>query len=283
MSEQINEVVEAGTLWPKSSKDVYRIVSATCGCYLVCVFFLVVNEFDPPSVTSIATKCFALFTLVANVSVFFFYYTASLDGKFGRTFFDRLVLRVHIAAGIFELLAAVFYLLTSSTYAALAMGLVGLFFHVPTSYLLTPRVFGTRAIMWPAYLVCTGLHAYCAARLVLNPDDLRWVISTFLVLNIYVWVRIYYFLLRWMRLFGGSLYSASILIAGVTVFPFVFGSFAPILILLACLVFVGIYRLLSSPEEFEQLVKERPRDTFSPGLSEDPSAKTGSVVPAKVQ
>lgn len=249
----------AANFKPINSTKAIRLFVATLGCYSVCAIFLVINEFETPAIT-VTTKAFAFLCLVANVAVLFFYYSSPLDQKFQKTRFYRVLLSVHVSSGILELAAAILYLCTSSSDAASAMALTALCLHVPTSFLLTPRVFGTRAIMWPAYLICTGLHAYCAFRLLLSPDEFRWVLSTFLVLHIYVWVRVYYFLLRSLNLFSASLYSASILIAGVTVFPFVFGATSPLAILAACLAFIGVYRAFSTKSEFEQLVKERPRD-----------------------
>jgi len=112
--------------------------------------------------------------------------------------------------------------------------------------------------MWPGYLICIGLHGFCAGMLLTQPSSLYWVAATFLVLNVYVWVRVYYYTLSLIGLFPESQYSAAIILAEATVLPVVFGPITPFLLLIACLTYFIGYRLLFGAEDFKSFVRERP-------------------------
>jgi hypothetical protein len=103
----------------------------------------------------------------------------------------RITLRVHIAGGVLELAAGMIALATGHVLAGVVMALAALVLQTPTALAQTSVVFGSRAIMRPAYLACTGIHAFCAAMLLAHPTSTYWTVATLLVLNVYVWTRIY--------------------------------------------------------------------------------------------
>lgn len=201
---------------------------------------------------------------IANVIIIIYHYLVPAHPKFLMVPWRHWVLRVHIISGSVELVAGViacFYYPAPT--AAVIMALTALLFHVPTAALQTTIVFGSRAIMWPAYSLCILFHAFCAIKLLLTPDSLWWATSTFLVFNVYVWVRLYFYLIDKLHLFADSKYTISILAAGGTIIPAILGPMGFVFFTCFIAIFVIAYRaiFLKTPGEYIDFVRERARDS----------------------
>lgn len=183
---------------------------------------------------------------IMNVIVIAYHYTVPPHPKFLMVPWRRWILRVHITSGTVELIAGLCALLmTEPELAARVMAAAALLFHIPSAYAQTPIVFGARAIMRPSYIMCIGLHGFCALKLWMHPSSEFWAASTFLVFNVYVWCRIYYFLFDKLGLFQGARYSVTILIAGLTTTPAILGAPSMLVLVQGCAVYMLLYWLFS--------------------------------------
>ncbi len=203
-----------------------------------------------------------ILSAIANVAVIAYHYIVPPHPKFLMIPWRRAVLRTHITSGTVELVAGLWACFGHSPRAATVMALAALLFHVPTALVQTSIVFGSKAIMVPGYLFCIGAHAFCAAMLLAHPTSSWWAVNTFLVFNVYVWCRIYFYVFDWARLFSSMKYTIAILAAGATIAPAVFGPMGILLLAGFVGAYILLYRLLfvSSPAEYLEFVRERARD-----------------------
>lgn len=199
----------------------------------------------------------------ANILIIFYHYTAPAHPKFTMIPWRKFVLRTHIISGTTELIAGIVALFfTDHPAAGIIMAIAALCFHIPSASLQTPIVFGAKAIMTPSYILCIALHAFCAANLLIHPTSTLWAVNTFLIFNIYVWCRIYFWAFDALKLFSTMKYTISILAAGVTVVPAVLGP----LTFVAIAVFIGVYTIIyrafyiRSNAEYTDFVREKARD-----------------------
>jgi hypothetical protein len=224
---------------------------------------------------------------VLNAVTIFYHFIIPPHPKFLIVGWRRAILNVHIVGGLAEFVAGMAFLLAGgSATAGRVMALSALAQHTPTAFAQVALVFGSRAVMRPSYLAATFIHAFCAFMLLLHPASTHWVVSTFLVFNIYVWCRIYYYLFERYDLFPDSKYSVSILAAGVTALPGVLGPTAPLAIAAPIAVYMALYSALfiRSRAEFLEFVRERSRDNaFDPGALNlwDESAEEADAAAAR--
>lgn len=201
---------------------------------------------------------------VMNLIVISYHYTVPAHPKFLMVPWRRWLLRVHITSGTVELVAGLSALLLDEPeVAARVMAAAALLFHVPSAYAQTPIVFGARAIMRPSYIMCIGLHAFCALKLWMHPSSEFWAAATFLVFNVYVWCRIYYFLFDKLGLFQGARYSVTIIMAGLTTTPVVLGPPAMLVLLQGAAIYMLLYWLISLRRSgrWPEFVREAARDS----------------------
>jgi len=184
----------------------------------------------------------------------------------------KFSIRVHVFSGIIEFTAAVIAwstMLVSGTESqvfalfATVMACAAIFGHIPSSAYQTLIVFGTRAVMLPAYILCIALHLFCAANLLFEPRSEFWLYNTFLAFNIYTWVRVFYFAFCKLKLLEGSRYTVAVLCAGAMMGPAVLGPAAILFLFAFICVFDVIYWLLfRKTHEFSLFLKERQRNTY---------------------
>jgi Ca2+-binding EF-hand superfamily protein len=209
---------------------------------------------------------------LANVAVLAYHHLVPAHPKFLILGFRRAVLRVHVWSGTLEFTAGIVALATfPNPSAALIMALAALIGHVPSALIQTAIVFGSRAIMRPAYVACIALHGFSAVMLLRFPESQFWLVSTFLVFNIYVWCRVYYFLFDKFGFFTDSKYTVAIVLAGLTTAPAVIGPAALLALAGCCGLHLGLHALLLPfrPGELADFIRERPRDsTHSRSLAE---------------
>lgn len=181
-------------------------------------------------------------------------------------------LKLHVVFGSIEFLAGLAAIacrnhLCAQIMCAQVMVGAALFVHIPTAIYQTPIVFGSRALMIPAYLLCVLLHGYCALQLWQDPGSQFWLIETFLAFSIYAWVRMFYFAFRRLRLFNGWVYSIAVLAAGVIIAPAVLGPSAILFLVAFIVLFVVLHRLILQPsrDELLEFMVEHRRDTYLSG------------------
>jgi len=203
-------------------------------------------------------------SVVLNCGVILYHYSIPPHPKFLILPKRKWAIRFHVWSGTIELISGVFACFFLSPTAAIIQASAALFFHIPTALLQTPIVFGSKAVMTPSYLLCIFIHGYCALQLLINPTSQAWAINTFLIFNIYAWCRFYFYFFDRFHLFGNEKYSVSILFAGLTIIPALFGPLS-ILILVAYIgfyIFLVKFFFITTPQQYSNLVYERGRDAL---------------------
>jgi hypothetical protein len=215
-----------------------------------------------------------------NLPVLFVHYRYPPHPKYMILRRKRFSILVHIIGGSVEFFAAVAAFVTlwmlgsenvnflrspSQQFNIFARVMAGaaIVGHIPTAMYQTRIVFGVRALMLPAYILCIALHGYCAARLLWDPSPF-WLYNTFLAFNIYAWVRVFYFAFIKLKLFRGSSYTAAVLFAGAMMGPAVLGPAAILLLFTFICVFDVIYWLvfIRSDRAERLFLTERERNTY---------------------
>ncbi len=220
----------------------------------------------PETPVAAGTWALVVVSALANVVVIAYHYTIPAHPKFLMLPWRRWVLRAHIVSGTVELVCGLIACFGDSPMAARAMAVAALGFHVPSALVQTGIVFGSRAIMVPSYVLCILTHAFCAGMLLAQPDSRMWAVNTFLVFNVYVWCRVYYYLFDLLNLFSAEKYTIAILAAGATMIPALFGPLGFLLLAGFVGTYIVLYRALfaRSPAAYGDFVRERPRDRAIP-------------------
>jgi CRP-like cAMP-binding protein/Ca2+-binding EF-hand superfamily protein len=217
----------------------------------------------PEAPISAAIWALVVLSALANIIVIAYHYIIPPHPKFLMVPWRRFVLRVHILGGTVELVAGLIACFTHNPTAAIIMAVSALLLHVPSALFQTRIVFGSKAIMVPAYLLCIITHAFCAGMLLTHPESRVWAVNTFLVFNVYVWCRIYYYIFDMLKLFSSMKYSIAILAAGATMIPALFGSLGLMLLVGFIGTYILLYRLIfvRSGAEYLDFVREKARDS----------------------
>lgn len=211
----------------------------------------------------------SLLAIVGNVRIIQYHATVPPHPKFLLVPERRFWIRVHALTGSVEVVLGVVAWLLEDRALALATAGVALIGHVPSSFVQTPGVFGSKGVMVPAYLGVVTLHAYCAVRLVMEGGDIVWLERTWMALQAYAYVRIFGSLIQQTGAFRDSIYTASVVLAGTAITPFILGPAGPVCVLLVVLIHLGWTRLILRPStaEWHGLFEEHARRTLiDPGL-----------------
>ena len=230
--------------------------------YLAIVFNLLTDQTDQPN--EYYRLLLALISTISNGFVLSHHFTTPAHPKFRLLKKRQIALRIHIISGIVELLAALGAFFSPDPAIPAVVMAIAAFIHVGTSFFQTPTVFGAQIVTRPGYLFANSLHLFCALQLLLHPTSSTWLLNTYLVLNIYVWVRIFFDACQKLNFFPGSYYTASVLIAGLLIFPAVMGPVGNLHFITFLLAYIALYKLVMQPDatQWQALVKERARDTF---------------------
>ena len=242
---------------------------------LLCVPVFRHAALRPETPVGVDTWVLVVLSTLANVIVIAYHYLIPAHPKFLMLPWRRWILRVHIVSGTIELVAGLMACFSFAPTAARVMAIAALGFHVPTALFQTRIVFGSKAIMEPSYLLCIVTHGFCAMMLLTHPESRMWAINTFLVFNVYVWCRVYYYLFDLLKLFTTQKYTISILAAGATMIPALFGSLGLMLLVGSIGSYVLLYRALfvRSPAAYWDFVRERARESVAPsGFAADRAA-----------
>ena len=167
-----------------------------------------------------------------NVLVVFYHLTTPPHPKFRLIRKRRICLQTHVACGVVEIVTAVsglvsFYAFGVSPakhahYAAPA-GVI----HALTGLYQTQLVFGCQLVMKPAYYYCGVMHLVAALATHRRPESHHHLLQQYLILCIFTWCRVFIPLLSALHFGTGALYSLSISLAGITIFPYVLGAGGP--------------------------------------------------------
>ena len=155
----------------------------------------------------------------------------------------RLSINIHAYSGACECITGVFlfgFQRGAEGRAVIMSALLGFsMLHIVTAMYQSPSVFGIRKIMVPAYFTAVLMKLFAwgmCATYFLGPESsmteetLHWFLALVLLHHIYVWCRMYMFLLNALNLMRGYEYTLSILFAGLTCVPPALGSAMPLLI-----------------------------------------------------
>ncbi len=236
----------------------YLIVAGLTMAALFCFHFLTKYQ---PRECQVEKLVLCGISAFMNVFVLTYHVNHPPHPKFFLSIQRRTLLYLHIGSGCLELVSCLLaYLMGHAGWALLAAA-VALAGHIPTSFYQTAIVSGSKAIMIPSYVFVTTLHLFCALHLLIDPQSTYWLLNLFLVLNTYVWVRVFYFLFGRIGLFTESLYTNSVLFAVLLVLPAVLGFVGNGLFVGYLIATVSIYYLLMRPngQKRSQLIIENAR------------------------
>jgi len=239
--------------------------------YYLVIFFLSLGAFysfhhrtrDQPSDYLYIEKCIlCAISSFFNLFVLYYHYSHAPHPKFVILPQRRFAIYVHIISGVSEFVTCWLAFLTGNPLIGRIASLVAICGHVPSAYYQTSIVFGAKALMIAGYLFAISLHLFSASHLFLEPSSVYWLLNMFLVHNIYVWCRVFYFFYGAVGVFKESLYTNSILTSGLILFPAVLGVSANMLFLGYVALSVALYFAIVRPNQLERLrfVNECTRD-----------------------
>jgi len=239
--------------------------------YYLVIFLLSLGAFysfeyltgDQSSDYFYVQKCFlCAVSSFFNLFVLFYHYTHPPHPKFVILPQRRFSIYVHIVSGLIELVACWLAFFTGSPIIGKIASLAAICGHVPTAYYQTSIVFGAKALMVSGYLFAISLHLFSAIHLFFEPTSIFWLLNMFLIHNIYVWCRVFYFFFGFVGVFKESLYTNSILTSGLILFPAVLGASANMLFLGYVALSIILYFVIVGPNQTERnrFVNECTRD-----------------------
>jgi Ca2+-binding EF-hand superfamily protein len=197
-----------------------------------------------------------------NLFVLYYHYSHAPHPKFVILKQRRFVIYTHIISGVLEFITCWVAFCTGNKYIATIAALAAICGHVPSAYYQTSIVFGAKALMVSGYLFAISLHLFSALHLFMDPSSTYWLLNMFLIHNIYVWCRVFYFLFGFVGVFKDTLYTNSILTSGLLLFPDVLGVSANIFFLGYVTCSILLYFIIVQPNEADRaaFINERTRD-----------------------
>ncbi|CAF1028313.1 unnamed protein product [Rotaria sordida] len=194
--------------------------------------------------------------------VLYYHFTHAPHPKFVILLRRRFVIYIHIISGVLEFTSCWAAFLTGNKYIATIAALTAIFGHVPSAYYQTSIGFGAKALMVAGYLFAISLHLFSALHLFMEPTSVYWLLNMFLVHNIYVWCRVFYFFFGFTGLFKDTIYTNTVLTSGLILFPAVLGVSANMLFLGYVATSILLYFAIVQPNEEERVryVNECTRD-----------------------
>lgn len=200
----------------------------------------------------------AFISTIVNIFIIFFHATHAPHPKFVMVLSRRVSMATHIIAGVVEIssaVSAIILILFLDTRIPL-LGQIqacSAFFHIASAVYQTPIVFGAKGIMQPAYYLTEMLHLFFAVNLLLNPTSYELIMKTYLALCIFTWTRVYILCCMVLNILHDNEYTVSILMAGVTLFPFLMGPSSIALFLIGITLGFLIVRKLSKVDRFDSI------------------------------
>ena len=197
-----------------------------------------------------------------NLFVLHYHYTHAPHPKFLMLKKRRFVIYTHIISGVLEFITCWTAFCTGNERIATIASLVAILGHVPSAYYQTSVVFGAKALIVSGYLFVISLHLFSALNLFNNPSSTYWLLNMFLVHNIYVWCRVFYFFYSFVGVFKDTLHTNSIITSCLILFPAVLGVSGNMLFFGYVATSVLLYLMIVRPNEADRalFISERTRD-----------------------
>lgn len=228
----------------------------------LCYFFHRLTSNQPEDHLYVEKCVLCAISSFFNLFVLQYHYSHAPHPKFVILPRRQISIYVHIISGVLEFSMCWIAFLTGSPLISTIAAVIALLGHVPTSYYQTSIVFGAKALMVAGYLFSISLHLFCAIQLFLKPSSVYWLLNMFLVHNIYVWCRVFYFFFGFTGLFRHTVYTNAILTSGLILFSSVLGVAANMLFLGYVGASILLYLAIVQPNEAERarFVSENTRD-----------------------
>jgi hypothetical protein len=197
-----------------------------------------------------------------NMFVLFYHFTRAPHPKYVMLPQRRFAIYTHILSGGVEFTSCWTAFCTGNESVDKLAALAAILGHVPSAYYQTSIAFGAKALTVSGYLFTISLHLFCALHLFMEPSSTYWLLNMFLVHNIYVWCRIFYFFFSSVGVFKDSIYTNSILTSCLILFPAVLGVSANLLFLGYVATSIILYFAIVQPNEADRVrfISERSRE-----------------------
>jgi len=187
---------------------------------------------------------FAIISLIFNAGVFVYHAIKRPHPKFSITPQHKCSIGLHMLSGLASVsLPIVCFFIDQEVLPRIVYTLMGFeTVHSLTALYQVPGLFGARFVMRPSYVfVILSKFAVCIYWALL-PTDLERLTKYFVMISIYGWVRAYYYIFSQLGLFSESIYSISVLLAGLTCLPLAFGEGTNMVVLLLFSIYYLGYR-----------------------------------------
>eukprot|EP00927_Polykrikos_kofoidii_P011164 TRINITY_DN14712_c0_g1_i2.p1 TRINITY_DN14712_c0_g1~~TRINITY_DN14712_c0_g1_i2.p1 ORF type:complete len:478 (+),score=86.46 TRINITY_DN14712_c0_g1_i2:110-1543(+) len=222
----------------------------------------------------------AFLSTVNNVWVLIFHWTTPPHPKFLLLLDRRISIRMHVLSGTIEIISFVigWFLGEGARNVLIYVNAAASSVHCLTALYQTPIVFGTQAIMRPAYCACVICKIACVVDVWLHPTCAMKFLRLYNIHSVYTWCRVFMAFFINLNIVNENMYSVSIMLAGFTCCP----SCGPgVNIIFA--VFIGCYSLIlytfASAETVAHQFNENSRDIFDNPAFQGVLAGTATACP----
>jgi len=186
-----------------------------------------------------------------DVGVIYYHITTVPHPKFLLRFWRSLAIKDHAISGVIEICMGLCALFSKDPYYFVWLQCIAsFFFHIPSAAYQTPRVFGVRVVMVPAYALIVALKILCCVNLFMDKYSLQKLIMLATVHHIYVWCRVLMALFYQADIMRAHEYTVAILLAGFICVPCVLGPTGNFLCLLSiAMCALVIVPMLTAPKD----------------------------------
>lgn len=238
------------------------------------------NSAIPYDLYTIQVLLIAFFSTIANVGVLYVHWTIPPHPKFLLLLDRKISIRMHVLSGTIEIIIFVvgwFVPLVEDSHRALVyINAAASAVHCLTALYQTPIVFGTQAVMLPAYVGCVALKIACVVDVFLHPNCALKFIRLYNIHSVYTWCRVFIFLFTKLQIMNENMYTVSIMFAGFCCAP-AYGPGINVIFALMVLVYGFCLTRFASPETVARQLTENSRDMFdNPSFQSTLSALGGS-------
>ena len=196
--------------------------------------------------------------MVANIWIVYHHWTTPPHPKFMLLPIRWFGIRLHLVSGTTEIVTGmVCWFLADSAVCTRAMAVASMA-HCFSGFLLTPIVFGSKAVTTPGYIFCIVFKAIQAVNVYLNPDCYLRVLGLIATHTIYAWFRIAWIVFEVFQLIPEYSYTLALLSSGCLVFSLL-GTWIVIVFFAALIVYNIALGLVWGKAEVAMRRKEAPR------------------------
>lgn len=160
-----------------------------------------------------------LVAMIANCGIVYVHWTSPPHPKFMLLPIRWFGIRLHLVSGTTEIIAGVLCWFLDDSEAVVRVMVIASFCHCFSAFLLTPVVFGCKAITVPAYIYAICFKAVQATNVWANPDCYGRVIALIATHTIYAWFRIGWLVYKKWNLFEGNAYTVALMTSCCIVTP----------------------------------------------------------------